>query len=124
MYLQDDPNFMEAYSRSHTYVARSNFPPKVLAKLGSATALRQLLNNDGLKPARKQHKQQDTSTRKQQDPSTRKQQGPMDISKRPKSRPQYREQDTSTRKKSKPMDISNRPTRQGANIQQKQSAES
>jgi hypothetical protein len=60
-YLKDDPNFMEEYVRSHTYVAGSKLPPQVIVKLASASVLRALLANDGLK---REYKQQDTSTRK------------------------------------------------------------
>jgi hypothetical protein len=53
----------------------------VIVKLASASALRALLANDGLKPERKQ---QDTSIRKQQEP---REPGSMDTSNRPSTRP-------------------------------------
>jgi hypothetical protein len=120
-YLKDDPNFMEEYARSHTYVAGSKLPPKVIAKLASAAALRQLLANDGLEPKPKEQTRPTTRPAyRDQDPSIRKQQEPgsMNISTRPTTRPAYREQDLSTRKQQEPrepgsMNISTRPARGG-----------
>jgi hypothetical protein len=76
----------------------------VIVTLGSAALLKQLIGNDGLKPARKE--------RKQQEP------GSMNISTRPTTRPAYQEQDLSIRKQQEPrepgsMDISKRPSKRG-----------